>query len=336
MSGVVDFVTGKSGDDAAAASLQGAQITAAGQEEALDYLKSVEELPQYYRESAMAQLAGLYGIPFPSEYGTTGTSGGSPPPAEPSGWGAFATDRGAPQAGAEEEVPYGFDPYVSSGGMGGFMDSITQSPLYQAIMGTSKLGEESIMRNASATGGLRSGNVQSNMYDFNQRLGERATLESYMDKISGLTGLAGMPSNAPQIAGMAGMPAATMGQGVVAGAQAQQANTAGLMQGLFGLGGAALICDSRLKENTKLVGESNGHKIYAWKWTEKAAEKGYEGVACGVMAHEVAEKYPDAVGVTDDGYLFVDYNKIDLDPVDLTLTFTHACIDSLEGVAAHG
>lgn len=51
------------------------------------------------------------------------------------------------------------------GDMGTFLDQSRQSPLYAAIMGTRQSGEDAILRNAAATGGLRSGNVQSNLYD---------------------------------------------------------------------------------------------------------------------------------------------------------------------------
>ena len=57
-----DFSGEKAGKEAARAA-QGAAATQAGaQREALDYLKSTEELPQQFREGALQQLGGLYGL----------------------------------------------------------------------------------------------------------------------------------------------------------------------------------------------------------------------------------------------------------------------------------
>ncbi len=56
--------------------------------------------------------------------------------------------------------------YGVEGGTGSQQDLINravQSPLYGAIMGGKEAGEESILRNASMTGGMRSGNVQGNL-----------------------------------------------------------------------------------------------------------------------------------------------------------------------------
>jgi hypothetical protein len=108
-----------------------------------------------------------------------------------------------------------------------------KSPLYAAIMSGRKAGESSILRNASATGGLRSGNVQADMYGFNVDLKTKALLESYNQQLTGLQGLAQLPSNANNIAstmsgigttlagGISGAGTATA-QGITAGGQIQQ------------------------------------------------------------------------------------------------------------------
>ena len=115
--------------------------------------------------------------------------------------------------------------YGLEGGEGSqqeLIDYAEASPLHAAIMGTQSAGEEAIMRNAAATGGLRSGNVQENLYDYNQRLKERALLSSYDQQLTGLEGLAGLPSAARDIAaGTAGV-GETEGMGEVAAGQAKQ------------------------------------------------------------------------------------------------------------------
>jgi len=102
-----------------------------------------------------------------------------------------------------------------------FIDRAKQSPLYSQIMGNRKAGEESIMRNASATGGLRSGNVQSAMYDYNTQLQNDALLQSYNQQLQGLTGLANLPGQSAAISGVMGNMGNTAFQGINAAGQAQ-------------------------------------------------------------------------------------------------------------------
>jgi hypothetical protein len=66
----------------------------------------------------------------------------------------------------------------------------------------------------------------------------------------------------------------------------------------------AMTSDIRLKEDIKLIGKSpKGIKIYNFKY--KGDDKKYQGV----MAHQV----PHASIVNDEGYLMVDYNKLDVE-----------------------
>ena len=66
----------------------------------------------------------------------------------------------------------------------------------------------------------------------------------------------------------------------------------------------AIKSDIRLKDDIKLVGKSpSGIKIYNFKY--KGDDKKYQGV----MAHQV----PHASIVNDEGYLMVDYNKLDVE-----------------------
>ena len=64
--------------------------------------------------------------------------------------------------------------------------------------------------------------------------------------------------------------------------------------------------DTKLKENIEEVGVSpNGHKIYEFNY------KGFKERWRGAMAQDVVKKNPLAVGIRD-GYLTVDYSKIDV------------------------
>lgn len=199
MGGVGDFfsdpigaITGGGDDnDAADAAIEASQIQADWQTQALEYLKQKEELPQQYREGALGQLAGAYGV---------------------------------------------------EGGTGSQQDLINRaqaSPLYSAIMGGQRAGEDAIMRNAAQTGGLRSGNVQRNLYDYNTQLQNTALLESYNQQLQGLGGLAQLPSLAQPIAQGMGNIGSTYAQGMVAAAQANQVgsqNQMGNMMGMANLG----------------------------------------------------------------------------------------------------
>lgn len=93
--------------------------------------------------------------------------------------------------------------YGLPGGTGnqqGVIDRAMQSPIYNAIMATRDFGEDAILRNAAATGGLRSGNVQNNLYQYNQQLGANALAEAYAQQLSGLQGLSQLDTLDQEIA----------------------------------------------------------------------------------------------------------------------------------------
>ena len=75
----------------------------------------------------------------------------------------------------------------------------------------------------------------------------------------------------------------------------------GIPTGVF-----ASASDMKLKENIEEVGVSpNGHKIYEFNY------KGFKDRWRGAMAQDVVKKNPMAVGIRD-GYLTIDYSKIDV------------------------
>lgn len=197
-----------------------------------------------------------------------------------------------------------------------FINEILQSPLYKNIMGGLDAGENSIMRNAAATGGLRSGNTQYALADYNTQLQNKALLESYNQQLMGLQGMAGLPSMAPAIAGGMSDIGTTYGQGIIAAAQANQAggqNIANNFMGLGSLGIAAynsgMFSDRRLKKNIKIVGKTNGFNWYSFTWNSVAEKLGLSGNTYGIMADEVFAKIPQAVSLKD-GFMFVNYAMI--------------------------
>ena len=73
--------------------------------------------------------------------------------------------------------------------------------------------------------------------------------------------------------------------------------------------------DSRLKKNIKLVGESpSGTNIYEFEYKNKARYGG--GVYRGVLAQEV----PKSAVIMEGGYRYVNYNKLDVDFVEVKPT----------------
>lgn len=246
----------------------------------------------------------------------------------------------------QEALPSGLreSALASLGGLYNGSGSITEramaSPLYKAAV---QQGENAVLRNASATGGLRSGSASENLAQVNQN----ALVAAYNDQIQGLQGLSSLPSNANTIAGYQAGIGNTLGQGQVAASQnyanywgqgaqaitdannaAAQAvsqgqiaaaqnkaqgsqNSANNTLGLVGLGLQAFsaFSDRRLKSNIKHIGEQNGHRIYSWDWNDEAVRLGLKGSSFGVLADEAKEKVPDAVSIKD-GYLVVDYGKL--------------------------
>lgn len=206
--------------------------------------------------------------------------------------------------------------YGLEGGEGSqeqIIEQARRSPLYSAIMSGQQAGEEAILRNQAATGGLRSGNTQMALADYNTRLQNQALLESYNQQMGGLQGMAGYPSNVNQIAAMQQGIGTTLAQGIIGGAQSRQA---GIGQGMqTGLGVANLLgqwfnwSDMRLKSNIRLIGDKNGHQWFAWEWNGEAEKLGLFGEGEGVIADLVEEYQPEAVSMKN-GYKVVDYQAL--------------------------
>lgn len=90
--------------------------------------------------------------------------------------------------------------------------------------------------------------------------------------------------------------------------QAKQAQTQGLLGGLFGLGSSAIMAsDERVKTAIEPVGSVKGHPIYEYRYTGKF-DDGKKHV--GVMAQEVQRKRPDAVMTGADGVKRVNYGLL--------------------------
>jgi hypothetical protein len=114
--------------------------------------------------------------------------------------------------------------------------------------------------------------------------------------------------------------AAQMGYNAqMGGYNAQAADRNNMMQGLFSLGGAAMMApagtfsDIRTKENIEKIGiAKNGLPVYVYEYKEefKNDPMAGHGKHIGHMAHEVEKVYPNAVTILDDGYKVVNYGLL--------------------------
>jgi hypothetical protein len=275
----------------------------------------------------------------------------------------------AAQAGIEEqrrqfeEMQKLLAPYVQAGqpalqaqqamlGLGGAeaqqqaIAGVEQSPLLQALM---RQGEEAMLQQASATGGLRGGNMQAALAQFRPQMLQEALDQQYA-RLGGLTalgqqsaagvGTAGMQTGqavagllqqqgaaraggalgrAAPFASLLQMPAQMYGMGVgmgripfpsFGGAQAAFSQT-GLGSSGFGTG---------LAYGNQDIGQFVSDRRLKTDITRLSTRSDGLGVYqfryvwggplhIGLMAQEVQPLYPDAV-LQRDGYLMVDYGRV--------------------------
>lgn len=207
--------------------------------------------------------------------------------------------------GGEFGLTLGPDGKVISDGMS-IIERAKASPFYQTSV---RDAEDAVLRNASVTGGLRSGTANENLARANNAVLQNA----YNMQLGGLQSLMGMPSNANNIAAsMAGL-GQTQAQGITAAAQAQQAGNQQGLNNILGIAslGASIFSDNRLKANIEKIGTKNGLGWYRWTWNKKAEALGLSGEQEGYMVSEVAKKHPEAVGERD-GYATINYQMLEV------------------------
>lgn len=285
----------KAGKRAAAASQEAAGLQAQAEFEKLEYLKEREALPQQFREEALTQLAGVYGLP-----------------------------------GAEDTQQQ-------------MIERAMASPLYQEQIAAIERGvpaaEEALLRTRAATGGLRSGGAIRDIAELAQQreaLKSQALTQAYQQQLTGISGLAQLPSLTREISQAMVAPGMTTAQGLIGAAQAQQLGEQQAGQTLMSALGTGLqayagrprtaggvdffgtptgttttatYSDIRLKDNIRYIGEKNGHRWFEWEWCKEAEELGLKGKDEGVMAHLVYETNPEAISIHC-GLLVVDYEKL--------------------------
>lgn len=183
-----------------------------------------------------------------------------------------------------------------------------------------RAGEEALLQRASATGGLRGGNIQAALAQFRPQMLQRE-IETQYGRLGGLTslgqqsaagvGTAGMQTGA-RVAGLYGDVGAAQAGKELAQGQAF-ANVLNLPAQFLGMqygakvgtpGFGSIFSDRRLKRNiTKIGTRPDGLGVYEFEYIWGG------GRQIGLMAQEVQGVYPDAVGEVG-GYLTVNYSKV--------------------------
>jgi hypothetical protein len=194
-----------------------------------------------------------------------------------------------------------------------------RSPTFQAMLRT---GEEALLQRASATGGLRGGNVQAALAQFRPQLLAQE-LEQRYSRLGGLTslgqqsaagvGTAGMETGSA-IARLQAERGAALAGGELGEAKAFSgilnlpAQVLGMQYGAGGKMGqpglSNIFSDRRLKKNIKQIGtRPDGLNVYEFDYIWGGDRQ------VGLMAQEVQGVYPGAVSESG-GYLMVDYSKV--------------------------
>jgi hypothetical protein len=211
------------------------------------------------------------------------------------------------------------------------ISALESSPLYRAQV---RQGEEALLQSASATGGLRGGNVQAALAQFRPQMLQNQ-IDLQYGRLGGLTelgqtttqnlaklgqssaagqGVAGM-ENARAISGLYGNIGASQAGRAIAEQKAQSQLQSSLLsvvgQGLGGMSGSggsggigSLFSDRRLKRNIRKLGSRpDGLGIYEFDYVWGG------GKNIGLMAQEVIHVYPHAVSMVN-GYLTVNYDQV--------------------------
>lgn len=155
-------------------------------------------------------------------------------------------------------------------------------------------GSRGITGNAAAGGLLRSGSTGKALQRYGQEISNQYA-NNYMDR---LLAQANLGYQAGNILSSAGNTSQSTSSGK---------SKKGIGGFLGSAAGAIAKSDVRLKKNIHKVGElDNGLNVYQYRYIDDD-----EKVHLGVMAQEVAEIKPEALGpLTEDGYMTVDYGKL--------------------------
>ena len=153
-------------------------------------------------------------------------------------------------------------------------------------------GESGIMTLLGSKGMRNSGAALKSLVQFNDGL-QRSSINQYVEKLLGLTGIGFNAGNQLTQAGNTSQ------------SQSTGKSSSFESDGIGKFIGSILASDRRLKEDIKKVGQlDNGLNVYTYKYLNGKT------TYVGVMADEVANVMPEALGPTMNGFMTVDYGKV--------------------------
>jgi len=190
------------------------------------------------------------------------------------------------------------------------LDSFSLRPDQQFVQ---QQGEQALLRNQAAIGGLGGGNVRRELTQFGQGVASQA-LSEQLNRLASLRG--GGQTATTNLGQFGAQTASAIGQNIQQAGAAQASGILGAQQAkadqmnnLIGLG-SMFFSDKRLKKNLVKIGElASGLAWYVWEWTEEGKELTGMIGGEGVIAQEAKELFPDAVKECG-GYLKVNYAEI--------------------------
>jgi hypothetical protein len=155
----------------------------------------------------------------------------------------------------------------------------------------SEAGSRGITGNKAASGLLRSGSTGMALQNYGNQMQDQFA-GNYMDRLLGQANLG---------LGAGGLMAQAGQQSV-----SKSKDKPGLGGFLGQMGAGIAASDRRLKKNIHKIAEmDNGLNVYQYRYTND------DGPHIGVMADEVALIQPEALGPVVDGYMTVDYGKLE-------------------------
>ena len=196
----------------------------------------------------------------------------------------------------------GASAYQSS--LGTLSDTLGSFEDYRDATGFDFMEKLGLARQAGALSGnsmLQSGAALKSLAEYENNL-EKMSLNNYLEKVLQLGNLG---AQGGQIAGSAGGYSTQTSSGRSTGSGSS--NSGGLGSAIGSIGAAIALSDERTKENINKIGvlPDIGLGVYEYNY------KGDTSKFIGVMAQEVEERYPSALGPrTEEGFLTVDYDKL--------------------------
>lgn len=277
ISGVTDAIgltDSKAGERAAEQSREAASTAAAGQKEALDYLKQQSALPTEFRDKALQKYGDIFlggGVQAPTQEQIQ---------ANP----LYQSILGA-QGQAEEAV------LRRGAATGGFRGGDTQVGLARTAADIGRQAtlagyQDELSRQQYNIGGLQS----------------LAQLPTGANQIAGLT--SGIGQTLAQ-----GQTAAAQAQ--LTGSQQNISNLLGL--GQLGIGAGLAFSDERLKSDVVMIRNTPHPDIhyYGWKWNDIANGLGLIGADKGYLAGEINSVWPELVKIDESSYMKINKEEIE-------------------------